>query len=349
MFGSPVALCCAMRKSSKVDSPVRPALRLGFPVKVTGREGLKSNDTRRWQKKPHLRKSIEYLHAIFDYLREQQISMYRISSDIAPYLTHPEKTEFRGQVAEARSELAALGKLAREYRLRLSFHPSQYIILNSADERLTRLSVHDIESQAEMLDVMELGPEACIVIHVGGLYDDRTSARDRWMTTYERRLSARARRRLVLENDDVSFSSADVLAIHRRVGVPLVFDHQHFWCLNPEGLELRETVRKFLRTWPKTVRPKVHFSSPRTEMRELIERDRKTKRRRKVLKPPLLTGHGDFVNPFEFATFMRAMCDESFDVMLEAKMKDLALLRLRRDLARCAPDVAGRFGIDDRP
>jgi UV DNA damage endonuclease len=34
-----------------------------------------------------------------------------------------------------------------------------------------------------------------------------------------------------------------------------------------------------------------------------------------------------------------------FDVMLEAKAKDLALLRLRPDLLRYAPDVAARFGI----
>jgi UV DNA damage endonuclease len=34
-----------------------------------------------------------------------------------------------------------------------------------------------------------------------------------------------------------------------------------------------------------------------------------------------------------------------FDVMLEAKSKDLSLLRLRPDLLRFAPDVAVRFGI----
>ena len=80
-------------------------------------------------------------------------------------------------------------------------------------------------------------------------------------------------------------------------------------------------------------------------MRECVERDRKTKRRRKVLKAPPLVGHADFVNPFEFATFMRSAGNLEFDVMLEAKMKDVALLRLRRDLARCAPDVAQRFGV----
>ncbi len=319
-------------------------LRLGFPVKIMGAQGLKSNDTRRWQKKPHLRTSIEYLHVIFEYLSGAGINMYRMSSDLAPYLTHPEKPAFRNQITEARAELATLGKVALEAKLRLSFHPSQYIVLNSPNEKLTSLSIADVESQAEMLDVMDLGPEARVVIHVGGLYADRAGASARWMRVYEKRLSRSARRRLVLENDDTSFSAADVLSIHQRVGVPLVFDHQHFWCLNPERLELRPTVEAFLRTWPPRVRPKLHFSSPRTETRILIERDRTTRQRRKALRPPLLTGHADYTNPFEFAIFMRQLDGLEFDVMLESKMKDLALLRLRRDLQRCAPDVAQRFG-----
>ena len=61
--------------------------------------------------------------------------------------------------------------------------------------------------------------------------------------------------------------------------------------------------------------------------------------------PPLLTGHADYNNPFEFVTMMRQLEELEFDVMLEAKAKDLALLRLRSNLARIAPDVAARFGI----
>ena len=150
----------------------------------------------------------------------------------------------------------------------------------------------------------------------------------------------------MLENDDISFSAADVLAVHRLCGVPLIFDHQHFWCLNPERLELRDTVEAFLRTWPKGVRPKVHFSSPRTEMREVKRKNRKTKQNETVLLPPLITGHADYNNPFEFATMMRPLAGLEFDVMLEAKSKDLALLRLRAHLARYAPDVAERFGLE---
>jgi hypothetical protein len=52
-------------------------LRLGFPVKVIGKPGLKSNDTRRWQKNPHLKTSLEYVSEILDYLARHKIGMYR--------------------------------------------------------------------------------------------------------------------------------------------------------------------------------------------------------------------------------------------------------------------------------
>jgi UV DNA damage endonuclease len=64
-----------------------------------------------------------------------------------------------------------------------------------------------------------------------------------------------------------------------------------------------------------------------------------------VLRPPIWTGHSDFTNPFEFATFMRMANGLDFDVMMEGKAKDLSILKLRPDLLRFAPDVAARFGI----
>jgi len=44
-------------------------------------------------------------------------------------------------------------------------------------------------------------------------------------------------------------------------------------------------------------------------------------------------------------TFMRMVATFDFDVMVEAKVTNLALVRLRPDLLRYAPDVADRFGI----
>ncbi len=319
-------------------------LRFGFAVKVLGQPDLKSNDTRRWQSEPHLRVSLGYLRDIFTYLKKQNITMYRMSSDVAPYITHPDMPQFHSQIKECSLELRELGLIAQEQGLRLSFHPSQFVVLNSPDRALIDKGIQDLVAQAEMLDCMGLGPEAVLVIHVGGTYGDRAAGRDRWIETYGR-LPEPVRRRLVLENDDIRYSATDVLLIHAATGVPLIFDYQHFWCNNPEGADLRTTLERFVRSWPEGVRPKLHFSSPRTELREIKRKNRKTGKHETVLQPPIWTGHADFLNPFEFITFMRMAHDLDFDVMLEAKSKDLALLRIRRDLLRYAPDVAPRFGL----
>ena len=344
-------------------------LRLGFPVKVMGRQGMKSGDTRRWQMNPHLKTSLEYVDKIFDYLRDVGLDMYRFSSDLAPYATHPDMPQFHNMVAESDAELAAIGKKARELDIRLSFHPSQYVLLNSPNPELTKKSIWDLRSQAEILDRMGAGPEAVLVTHVGGVYDDREAARARWIEGFDA-CPEHVRKRLVLENDDIRFSAADVLWIHERTGVRLIFDYQHFWCLNPEGLDMRDTLEKFVGSWGDTARPKIHFSSPRTELREVkrkITADARAKakagkakpkkgellkapvkataRIKTVLLPPIWTGHSDFTNPFEFATFMRMAQGLEFDVMMEGKSKDISLLKLRPDLLRYAPDVAARFGI----
>ena len=331
-------------------SRARPGdpMRLGFPVKVLGAPDLKSNDTRRHKNDPHLKVSLEYVDAILDYCARHDIRMYRMSSDLAPYATHPDMPRFHGMVAESDAELAAFGAKARSLGIRLSFHPSQFVLINAPDPEIVRKSVNDLASQAEMLDRMGLGPEAVLVTHVGGVYDDREGARTRWVEEWHR-LPTHVRARLVLENDDLRFSAADTQWIHERTGVPLIFDHQHHLCFNPEGQSMGDAFRAAMRSWPDGVRPKMHFSSPRTEMREVKRKDRKTGKPKTVLQPPIWTGHADFVHPFEFIGFLREAWDANgalgFDVMLECKVKDLGLLRLRNDLIRYAPDVAARFGL----
>jgi len=308
-----------------------------------GRPDLPANDTRRYQSGPHLRVSLQYLDAIFDYLAETGITMYRMSSDLAPYVTHPDMPQFHGQVEECAHDLARLGKRARVMDLRLSFHPSQYILLNSPDETLTQKSIADLSAQARILDAMQLGPDAVLVTHVGGVYGDLESARERWACTWER-LPEHIRARLVLENDDTRFGVSDTLWIHERTGVPLVFDYLHHWCLDRVGIDQHEALSACLATWPAGRMPKIHYSSPRTETRTLERKNRTTGKTEQVPAPPVWSGHSDYINPFEFISFMRGGSSRaSFDVMLESKWKDMALLRLREDLARYAPDVAARF------
>ncbi|MFO7632849.1 MAG: TIM barrel protein [Caldilinea sp.] len=318
----------------------RPTLiRLGFPVKVMG-EPLRSHDSRRWQNEPHLSVSLAYLRDIFDYLHRKQIRFYRLAGQIAPYLTHPGLPAFHRQIDECATDLAATGDLVRQSGLRVTMHPGYYVQLNAPDEWQVRRAQIELSAAVMLMDAMGLDQDAVVVVHVGGVYDDAPAARERFVKRFLA-LPEVVRRRLALEHDDRRYSFEDALWIHRRTGVPVVLDTLHLRCLNPTGRPLEEAMPVALATWAGDRRPKLHFSSPRTALRivrgPLVER----------LQPPLPNQHSDFLDLFAFLDLVQLaqrLHVRPFDVMLEAKAKDLALLRLREQITHFAPALSEIVG-----
>ncbi|MEA2180071.1 MAG: damage endonuclease, partial [Solirubrobacteraceae bacterium] len=133
---------------------------------VLGEGGLSTSDARRWQSGPHLRRSLELLHGVLAYCERHQLRMYRFSASLAPYATHPDLPQFHGQVEECAEELAAFGAEARRLSVRLSTHPSQYIVLNSENPATQTSAIADAEVQAQLLDAMGTGDEAVCILHV---------------------------------------------------------------------------------------------------------------------------------------------------------------------------------------
>ena len=307
------------------------AHRLGFAVKVLGAGGLPSHDTRRWQSGPHLRHSLERLRAILDYLDAHDIRMYRVATALTPYASHPELPQFHDQIEECADELAAVGAIVRERDVRLSSHPGQYTVLNSEDARVRTAAAAELEVQAALFDAMELGPEAVVVLHVGGAAGGKPAASERFLAGLEL-LGERARARLVIENDDRTFGTTDVVGLAARAGLRVVWDALHHQCNNPDGIGDADALAAALGTWPADVTPKIHYSSPRLDLEQRkVKRGRRVERR---LVLPQLRAHADLVDPFGFEHFIRSAArGRDFDVMLEAKAKDLALLRLRDQLA----------------
>ena len=314
--------------------------RLGFAVKIIGEAGLKSHDSRRWQSEPSLARSLELLDAVFDYLDRNDLPMYRMSSSTIPYGTHPHLPTFdyRRQIGACANLLVDVGEKARRYGLRLSTHPGQYTVLSGPDPELTRKSSLDLEQDALLLDTMGLGPEAVVVVHVGGAYGEPGAALDRWARAYEA-LSERARRRVVVENDERTFSLGDVLALHERTGVRVVFDVHHHRCNPTPGLErVSDALAAAYATWTEG-RPKIHLSSPRSELRVVKRKEVGRRGQTETLVPPLLEQHADFASPWDLIELLDA-ARGPVDVMVEAKAKDLAVRWLRGQLARLRPDLA---------
>ena len=272
-----------------------------------------------------------------------------------------------------------MGKQAREYDLRLSLHPSQYIVLNAADEAIATKSIADLNAQAMILEMMGLDERAVVITHVGGAYGDKKSGIERFARRYEQ-LPEITRRRLVVENDDVTYSARDALRVHELCGIRVVFDNLHHFCNNPlyndsagetgEGvsaedsgagatgttaekagqaqtqmeqgqrLSMREALTRALATWPEGQTPKIHYSSPRTESQEQARKNGKTGKMENYETAPENRLHADYINPMEFLYFLeKAQGLRPFDIMVEAKSKDLAVLKLRKDLAKYGTQI----------
>jgi len=304
--------------------------RLGFACKIAGAQ-IKTSDMRRPQNGPHLKYSCEMMMDVLRYMEQNNLRIYRMPSEFCPYPTHPDYPElnWKKQFKEAKGELDALRDHLKEYPVRLSFHPSQFVLLSSPNQEITRRSVHELRWQAEMLDRLECPEEARVLIHLGGVYGEREKTKQRIIRNIQK-LPKVVKNRLALENDDVSWGARDTLDVCRETQTPMIFDFHHHACLNG-GESWDKMLRGALKTWPKGVRPKTHLSSPK-----LMARDEKT------LQPGPIRAHSDYIDPWMFSRLMQR-CEElglpPFDIMLEAKAKDLAVIRLREQLDSFKPHV----------
>jgi UV DNA damage endonuclease len=251
------------------------------------------------------------LLAALQYCTAHGIGSFRISSPILPVVTHP-KVGYRvadlpggdAIVAKFRS----CGAFAREHGVRTGFHPDQFVVLNSPDPRIVKHAVADLESQAVLA---EWTNSDTVNIHGGGGYGDKPAALARFAKNLSL-LGDRARALLTVENDDKTYSPADLLPVCRAEGVPLVYDAHHHRC-HPDALSIEEATDTAVATWGSR-EPLFHISSPIHGW-----------------KGATPERHHDYINPRDFP---ECWLGRSLTVEVEAKAKELAVLRLTRALAR---------------
>lgn len=311
-------------------------IQLGFPTRIIGRPGLRTCDAR--QIAPHLSVSLVYLRDILSYLGRIGVRFYRIATALLPSGTPDYAAR---QIATCSRELAATAALVQQQGVRLTLHLDLHCALGNADDGLAARSLAQIEVQAALLDQLGTRCDGVLVSHIGGATSSR-SERLASLRRFERRyqaLSQQARERLVVEHDTNGFSLGAALELHQRCGVPVVFDYLHWQLANPERLPLDLALGLALATWADGVRPEVHLSTARSEAHLLPGRGKEHAR----VLPPRPGQHADFVASSDTIHLLSAASGlPPFDLMLEAKAGDLALLRLRHDLARLAPDLAAR-------
>ena len=234
------------------------------------------------------------------------IGAFRMSSQILPLATHPDSGYTLDHLDPSGGISGAYewaGALARAYDVRLSFHPDQFVVLNSEREAVVKSAVQELELQGEVAEIV--GADV-IVVHAGGAGGGVPAAVER----LERGLgllTPRARERLALENDDRCFTPLSLGRLCQRAGVPLVYDAHHHRCL-PDGLSVAEASELAFGTWGER-EPYAHISSPRDGW-----------------ESPNPRAHADYIDPADFPGFW---LDRTITVDVEAKAKERAVLALK--------------------
>lgn len=255
------------------------------------------------------------LAAAITYCTENEIGCFRINSAILPVKTHPEAgyaTQDLPHAGAIVERFQTAGRLAVERGVRLVFHPDQFIVLNSPREEVVQRSIADLEYQAEVAAWVKAD---VINIHAGGAYGDKPAALDRLARNLDR-LSAAARARITVENDDKIFTPRDLAAWCRHNGVPLVYDVHHHRCAS-DGWTVSQATSEALSTWDRE--PVFHISSPLLGW-----------------QGPRPERHHDFVDVHDFPSEWLSL---AVTVEVEAKAKELAVRRLREAL-RAGPRPA---------
>ncbi len=253
--------------------------------------------------------NIENTLRILKYNRALSVEVYRLTSKLIPLATHSELVGW-DYVAQFGNELKQLGDYIKANNFRISAHPDHFTVLNPVKKEVLSASLNDLDYHVRLYEAMGLEDyKYKLVLHVGGLYGDKYGSIERFKENYIK-LPDRIRKRIIIENDDKSFTAADVLRLCKDLHAPMVLDVHHHKCVN-NGEDLRELLPEIYDTWSREViPPKVHYSSPKSEKE--------------------FRSHADYIDYNDFMDFINITknVDRDIDIMLEAKMKDLALLEL---------------------
>jgi UV DNA damage endonuclease len=266
---------------------------------------LASRERERYLGDVALANAVALAHAI-ERCRELGVGAFRITSQILPLATHPESgyaydTLPRGGAIHR--AYAAAGRLAAAYGIRLSFHPDQFVVLNSERSDVVESSVRELEHQCA---IAELVGADVVTLHAGSAAGGKPAALARLAGTIDR-LSTRARARLALENDDRTYTPADLLPLSGATGVPLVYDAHHHRC-NPDAFTVDGASERALLTWGAR-EPYFHISSPRAGWGRGDPRP-----------------HADFIDPADVPASWRGL---ALTVDVEAKAKERAVVAVR--------------------
>ena len=233
----------------------------------------------------------------------KDIRLYRMPSSIFPFA---DTSEGLAILKEFATELNSLGHLAQQLSIRIVAHPDQFVVLSSDSQQTIDNSITVLQMHADIFDLMELSrsPFNAIIIHGG-----KRGNREVLLRTIAG-LPESIRSRLTLENDEISYSAAEITSICNQAGISMIFDAHHHLilekCSGYNDASIEAALKAARATWqPNEEWQLVHISNGTTG-----SHDRR---------------HSDFITEMP-----DCYADVSW-IEIEARGKEMAIEKIRAD------------------
>jgi len=247
------------------------------------------------------------LISILNWNIHHKIKFFRLSSSFFPWSSEYNLRDLHNY-NDIKSILSNAGIIAKQNDLRLTAHPGPFNVLVSPKDHVVKNTIMDLTIHGEMFDMLGLSrtPFNKINIHCNGVYGDKITAMNRFCENFKK-LPDSVQSRLTIENDDKlsMYSVKDLMYIHQKIGIPIVFDYHHHKFCNG-GLSEKEALKLAVSTWPKNIKPIVHYS----ESKSIHESNEN-------IKPQ---AHSDYINKLPNTYGL------DVDIMIESKAKELSIL-----------------------
>lgn len=251
--------------------------------------------------------NLNSLENVIDYNIKNNIKLFRISSDIIPFGSSPVNALEWWEIFKPQFD--QIGRKIASSNMRVSMHPGQYTVLNSSNEEVISRAVEDLVYHTKFLDSLRAGPEHKIVLHIGGVYQEKEKAMQRFVKNYQTLLSDAIKKRLVIENDDRSYTVSEVLEISQATGAPVIYDNLHN-AINTSDITKDDAywIEQTRKTWKSEDGPqKIHYSQQSPMSR--------------------IGAHTRTIALDPFMDFYHRVAREDLDIMLEVKDKNLSAVK----------------------
>jgi UV DNA damage endonuclease len=276
-------------------------------------------------------KNLTSLLRVTEWNEQKGIKLYRLSSDMFPWMSEYEFDELPNYKNIA-ALLYQIGELIKRYGHTLESHPGPFTVLASDKPEVVRKSLKELEQHSQVFDLMQLpaNQHFSVNIHVGSTRGNQKQlALDTWIENF-RLLSHNTQKRVTLENDDKAamYTIQDLYRVHEATGIALVFDSLHYQC-HQDGFGYEETFKLAYSTWQEGFIPLVHHSSSKKlyedenpehqDWKINIAKQRKSKA--VITKASSMRDHADFLYE-KFESFGLPV-----RIMVECKEKEICLLK----------------------